>query len=62
MLTKMQLIRQWWSFPFLIFQADGDKDGRLTLTEMIESPYVFYTGVLSEDDDGDEYEIHDEFR
>lgn len=49
-------------FPFLIFQADSDRDGLLTLAEMIESPYVFYTGVFTEDDNEDGYEIHDEFR
>lgn len=46
---------------FLILQADADKDGRLTLTEMIESPYVFYSAVFNEEEDGD-YGLHDEFR
>lgn len=55
----MQLIGWWWSLVLLILQADADKDGRLTLTEMIESPYVFYTAVFNEDD---EDELHDEFR
>lgn len=58
----MHLIRQWWSFWFLFFQADRDKDGRLSLAEMIESPYVFYTGVFSEDEDSGDYVVHDEFR
>lgn len=49
---------------FLILQADTDSDGRLTLQEMIDSPYVFYTSAFNEDDhdDGDDYGIHDEFR
>ncbi|KAL1565423.1 calumenin-B-like [Salvia divinorum] len=46
----------------ILQQADGDKDGRLSLTEMIESPYVFYTGVFSDNEDGSDYEVHDEFR
>lgn len=41
-------------------QADNDKDGRLTLTEMIDNPYVFYSAVFN--DDEDEYDYHDEFR
>lgn len=44
-----------------MLQADADKDGRLTLTEMIDSPYVFYSAVFNEDEDGD-YGFHDEFR
>ncbi|XP_042063841.1 calumenin-B-like [Salvia splendens] len=46
----------------ILHQADGDKDGRLSLAEMIESPYVFYTGVFSEDEDSGDYVVHDEFR
>ena len=42
-------------------QADTDKDGRLTLTEMIENPYVFYSAIFNDDDDED-YGFHDEFR
>lgn len=42
-------------------QADTDKDGRLSLAEMIENPYVFYSAIFNEDDD-DDYEHHDEFR
>lgn len=38
-----------------------DKDGRLTLTEMIENPYVFYSAVFDEDEE-DDYVYHDEFR
>lgn len=44
-----------------LLQADADKDGRLTLTEMIENPYVFYSAIFNEDDE-DDYEYHDEFR
>ncbi|KAJ1400160.1 EF-Hand 1, calcium-binding site [Sesbania bispinosa] len=45
---------------YIISQADIDKDGRLTLTEMIENPYVFYSAIFN--DDEDEYDYHDEFR
>lgn len=45
----------------ILFQADTDKDGRLSLTEMIDSPYVFYSAIFNEDDEED-YEYHDEFR
>lgn len=45
---------------YLSMQADNDKDGRLTLTEMIDNPYVFYSAVFN--DDEDEYDYHDEFR
>ncbi|PON68187.1 Parvalbumin [Parasponia andersonii] len=45
---------------YIISQADTDKDGRLTLAEMIENPYVFYSAIFSEDED--DYEYHDEFR
>ncbi|KAE9454291.1 hypothetical protein C3L33_13792, partial [Rhododendron williamsianum] len=46
---------------YIISQADADKDGRLTLKEMIDSPYVFYSAIFNEDDE-DDYEYHDEFR
>ncbi|KAK1408770.1 hypothetical protein QVD17_40808 [Tagetes erecta] len=46
---------------YIIQQADADKDGRLSLTEMIDSPYVFYSAIFDEDEDED-YEYHDEFR
>lgn len=46
---------------WFLLQADADKDGRLTLTEMIENPYVFYSAIFNEDDE-DDYEYHDEFR
>lgn len=44
---------------YITSQADTDKDGRLTLTEMIENPYVFYSSIFNEDE---ESEFHDEFR
>ncbi|XP_010546283.1 PREDICTED: reticulocalbin-2 [Tarenaya hassleriana] len=48
---------------YIISQADSDKDGRLTLAEMIEHPYVFYSAIFNEeDDDDDDYGFHDEFR
>ncbi|KAL1807559.1 hypothetical protein DCAR_0726939 [Daucus carota subsp. sativus] len=45
---------------FVIQQADTDKDGHLTLAEMIDNPYVFYSAIFSEDED--DYGYHDEFR
>ncbi|CAI9097093.1 OLC1v1033414C2 [Oldenlandia corymbosa var. corymbosa] len=45
---------------YIIQQADTDKDGRLTLSEMIENPYVFYSAIFN--DDEDDFEYHDEFR
>jgi len=42
-----------------ISEADKDHDGRLTLGEMIENPYVFYGSVYLSDDE--DY-FHDEFR
>ncbi|XP_010547693.1 PREDICTED: reticulocalbin-2-like [Tarenaya hassleriana] len=47
---------------YIISQADSDKDGRLTLAEMIEHPYVFYSAIFDEDETDDEYGYHDEFR
>ncbi|KAL9420363.1 hypothetical protein AB3S75_038022 [Citrus x aurantiifolia] len=46
---------------YIISQADTDKDGRLTLLEMIENPYVFYSAIFTDEDD-DDYIYHDEFR
>ncbi|KAF9678756.1 hypothetical protein SADUNF_Sadunf07G0068700 [Salix dunnii] len=45
---------------YILSQADSDKDGRLSLTEMIENPYVFYSAIFSDEDN--EYDIRDEFR
>nr|GMD16540.1 calumenin-B [Ipomoea batatas] len=47
---------------YIIQQADSDKDGRLTLSEMIDSPYVFYSAIFNEDEESDYDEYHDEFR
>ncbi|XVE92967.1 hypothetical protein REPUB_Repub01dG0149300 [Reevesia pubescens] len=47
---------------YIISQADSDKDGRLSLVEMIENPYVFYSAIFNDDEDEDDYEYHDEFR
>ncbi|XP_030945803.1 uncharacterized protein LOC126714860 [Quercus robur] len=47
---------------YIISQADADKDGRLTLAEMIDNPYVFYSAIFNDDEDEDDYEYHDEFR
>jgi hypothetical protein len=43
-----------------LLQSDTDKDGQLSLTEMIENPYVFYSAIFSDEDNEDD--IHDEFR
>ncbi|TVU33112.1 hypothetical protein EJB05_24897, partial [Eragrostis curvula] len=43
---------------YIILQADTDKDGKLSMKEMIENPYVFYSSLFTEDDHG----FHDEFR
>lgn len=45
---------------YIISQADTDKDGQLTLGEMIENPYVFYSAIFNDDEEEDYY--HDEFR
>ncbi|CAL0318516.1 unnamed protein product [Lupinus luteus] len=45
---------------YIISQADIDKDGKLTLDEMIENPYAFYSAIFN--DDEDEFDYHDEFR
>ncbi|XP_042008534.1 calumenin-like [Salvia splendens] len=48
---------------YIMQQADTDNDGRLSLLEMVENPYVFYSAVFDEDEDEDEdYDYHDEFR
>lgn len=44
----------------MIEQADTDKDGQLTLKEMTENPYVFYSAAFKGNSDDDTY--HDEFR
>ncbi|KAG7032674.1 hypothetical protein SDJN02_06724, partial [Cucurbita argyrosperma subsp. argyrosperma] len=46
---------------YILQQADANKDGRLTLAEMINHPYVFYSAIFNEDDE-DDYDLHDEFR
>ncbi|XP_058068778.1 uncharacterized protein LOC131218094 isoform X2 [Magnolia sinica] len=44
---------------YIMSQADTDKDGRLSLKEMIENPYTFYSAIFSDEED---YSYHDEFR
>ncbi|PRQ41450.1 putative EF-hand domain pair protein [Rosa chinensis] len=46
---------------YIISQADTNKDGGLSLSEMIENPYVFYSAIFNDDDEED-YGFHDEFR
>ena len=43
----------------MLWQADSDKDGRLSLAEMIQNPYVFYGAIFDEEDP---YDYHDELR
>ncbi|XP_066321542.1 uncharacterized protein [Miscanthus floridulus] len=43
---------------YVISQADTNKDGQLSMNEMIENPYVFYNALFTEDD----YGFHDELR
>lgn len=45
---------------FSTSQSDKDKDGRLSLQEMITDPYVFYSSIFEEEED-DDYP-HTEFR
>ncbi|KAG6407653.1 hypothetical protein SASPL_130649 [Salvia splendens] len=63
MAIKMDLLQcvQLFNMIIVILQADADNDGRLSLLEMIENPYVFYSAVFDEDEDED-YDYHDEFR
>ncbi|CAN1254906.1 CALU [Linum perenne] len=46
---------------YIISQADEDKNGKLTLQEMLDNPYVFYSAIFT-DEDEDDYDMHDEFR
>lgn len=41
-------------------QADESKDGRLTLDEMLNHPYIFYSTAYDEDEF--DYSQHEEFR
>ncbi|KAG2657145.1 reticulocalbin-1-like [Panicum virgatum] len=43
---------------YVILQADTNKDGLLSMKEMIDNPYVFYNALFTEND----YEFHDELR
>lgn len=46
---------------YLIHEADDDKDGSLTLNEMIRHEDVFYSAVFEESDfDDDDYDLHNE--
>jgi hypothetical protein len=35
----------------MLWQAEIDEDGRLTLSEMIENPYPFYSAIFNNDKD-----------
>ncbi|KAF8412098.1 hypothetical protein HHK36_000053 [Tetracentron sinense] len=55
------LIREVSEIIFNIF-ADDNKDGNLTLNEMIDHEYIFYSTVFEESDyDDDDDDLHDEF-
>ncbi|PIA48899.1 hypothetical protein AQUCO_01300057v1 [Aquilegia coerulea] len=43
---------------YLIHEADDDKDGKLSLKEMLENDHMFYNTVITENDD--EEDFHDE--
>ncbi|KAL4302728.1 hypothetical protein GQ457_10G019080 [Hibiscus cannabinus] len=45
---------------YIISQTDLNGDGRLSLVEMIDNPYVFYSAIFN--DGEDDYKHHDEFR
>ncbi|THU51942.1 hypothetical protein C4D60_Mb06t36380 [Musa balbisiana] len=49
---------------YALSEADSDRDSQLSLMEMIEHPYVFYSSIFSddEDEDFDDFDYHDEFR
>lgn len=43
----------------LVAEADDNKDGRLTLSEMVSNSMAFYSTAMN---DNDEYPYHDEFK
>jgi hypothetical protein len=45
---------------YIMSVADVDKDGFLSLNEMIQNEYAFYGTVFQDEEDFDDY--HDEFR
>lgn len=45
---------------YLLQEADENRDGRLTLDEMLNHPYIFYSTAYDEDEF--DYSTHDEFR
>ncbi|XP_010934862.1 uncharacterized protein [Elaeis guineensis] len=51
---------------YLMREADDDKDGKLTLKEMLDHYQAFYSAVIEEDPfddyDDDDYNMHDELR
>ncbi|KAJ0963824.1 hypothetical protein J5N97_028946 [Dioscorea zingiberensis] len=51
---------------YLMHAADDDKDGKLTLEEMLNHHHAFYTTVMeesySDDDEYEDYHPHDELR
>lgn len=47
---------------FFLIQADDNKDGKLTLDEMLDHDYVFYSTVYDAGvNDDNEEDYHDEF-
>lgn len=47
------------AFLFFVIQADDNRDGNLTLDEMLNHEYIFYNTVYNDVDD-DDYDFHDE--
>lgn len=47
-------------FFFFFWQADDDKDGKLSVEEMLNHEDVFYKAVHHEDLDDEDYFDHDE--
>lgn len=54
------LCRGSYAICHILWQADADKDGHLSLKEMLDHPYVFYSAIFTDEDDEDYY--HEEFR
>ncbi|OVA14734.1 EF-hand domain [Macleaya cordata] len=47
---------------YLIQQADDDRDGKLTLDEMLNHPHIFYSTVVQDSEFEDDDDLHDELR
>ena len=47
-------------FLLYFFQADDNKDGNLTLEEMMNHEYIFYSTVYDDNDEDFDEDYHDE--